>query len=118
MSTPANDGNDGRDTKGRFAPGNKHGLGRPRNQRIDEMRTTMLCSVRHEDIIEVTRALVEKAKRGQIDAIRLLYDRVFGPITAMDVKEEIEQLHEAIRSLQQDEDESKLRTFLEKRFVA
>src|SRR5262245_45165203 len=78
MSTPLNSAADARDAKGRFAVGNKAGRGNPLNRHAHRLRYALLAAVKREDIREVVRALVEKAKGGDVAAIKELLDRCLG----------------------------------------
>jgi len=95
METPFHNGkNGGRDTAGRFAPGNPGGPGRPGNTKVAELRTALLSEVTAEDVAAVVRALVDKAKSGDVAAARLLLPYIVGPPPDLDAELEgrLEQL--------------------------
>jgi hypothetical protein len=71
---------EGRDTKtGRFKDGNKHGQGRPpglQNRITRQVRE--LLTVEAE---ELTRALIAKAKAGDVAALKVIFSRLVPPVT-------------------------------------
>jgi hypothetical protein len=69
---------EGRDTSGRFAKGNPGGPGNPYPRQVAAFRQALLNCVTEEDIIAVTRAIIEEAKDGNIAAAKLLFQYVFG----------------------------------------
>ena len=80
---------DGHDAKGRFAAGNKLGQGNPHASQVSRLRSTMLNSVTQKDLKAVVTKLVSMAKEGDLRAIQLLFDRVFGrAVTTLEVGEE------------------------------
>jgi hypothetical protein len=72
------------DSRGRFAAGNKAGKGNPHHRRVAELRAKMLERVTPDDLSAVVEALVNKAKAGDMAAIKPLRDRVFGRIADHD----------------------------------
>jgi hypothetical protein len=68
----------GRTARGRFAQGNPGGPGNPYAKRVADLRAALLESVTEQDIRTVARALVMRAKAGEIPAIRELLDRLMG----------------------------------------
>jgi hypothetical protein len=72
------DGAGGRDARGRFAAGNAGGPGNPHAAAVAKMRAAMLAAITDDDIREVVRMLVDRAKRGNIQAARELLDRCCG----------------------------------------
>jgi ribosomal protein L17 len=53
-------------------------------------------AVTEDDLTEVVESLITKAKNGDIAAIKVLFDRLFGPPIAADLLERIEQLEQQI----------------------
>lgn len=84
MSAPKANGGNGRDGKGRFAPGNKGGPGNPNTQRVARLRETLLNAVTPEEMERVVRALLDKAQEGDVPAIKELLDRTIGKAVAKD----------------------------------
>ena len=75
---PSPSGDNGRDKAGRFASGNRFSLGNPHAQRIAKLRAALIEAVTPADVRAVVKALVRKAKRGDVIAIRELLDRTIG----------------------------------------
>lgn len=70
---------DGRDTRtGRFLPGNRAGRGNPQARRVAALRATLLRAVTREDRAAAVQALIDKAKDGDVAAIREVLDRCIG----------------------------------------
>jgi hypothetical protein len=90
---------DGRDRKGRFAPGNKLATGNPHARQVGALRSALLNTVKPADIREVVQKLVELAKAGDLVAARLLLERCLGPAVPIDVMEQIEQMQEQLERL-------------------
>lgn len=78
IATPSKTGDNGGDMTGRFSSGNRFARGNPHARRTARLRAELLRSVGPDDIREIVRALVEKAKSGDVQAIRELLDRVLG----------------------------------------
>ncbi len=70
----------GRTSNGRFALGNPGGPGNPHGRRSAWLREQLLEAVSDRDMQAVVRALVSKAKAGDIAAIRELLNRVLGRV--------------------------------------
>src|SRR5689334_10197691 len=68
----------GRDGKGRFTKGNPGGPGNPFARRVAALRTALLEVVTEDDIQEAAKRLIEKARQGDLAAIRLLYAYTLG----------------------------------------
>ena len=76
---PSADGRDGR--TGRFLAGNRAGRGNPQARRVAALRAVLLREVTGDDLRAVVRALIDKAKRGDVAAIREVLDRAVGKPT-------------------------------------
>ena len=97
MSAPSPNGsNGGRDTAGRFAPGWKGGPGNPYARRVGELRRALLDAVTAEDLAAVIKALVVKAKDGDVQAARLVLSYAVGPPPELDA--ELEARLEALEA--------------------
>ena len=68
----------GRTPRGQFAKGNLGGPGNPYARRVADLRAALLESVTEQDIRAVARALVKRAKEGEVPAVRELLDRLLG----------------------------------------
>jgi hypothetical protein len=68
----------GRDSKGRFAPGNSGGPGNPFARQTAQLRSALVRRVTSEDMEAIADELVFKAKNGNLAAIKLLFQYVIG----------------------------------------
>src|SRR5437879_3639900 len=68
----------GRDQRGRFARGNKGGPGNPFARQVAASRAALLASVTAEDLAAIVRALIDKAKGGDVAAAKLVFAYVLG----------------------------------------
>ena len=91
-------GGAGRDSKGRFTPGNPGGPGNPHARQIGLLRSAMIEAVSPEDMRSIALELVDKAKDGNLAAARLLFDRVLGRPLEADILERIEALEAQSRT--------------------
>ena len=89
MTLPSPNGRDGR---GRFAPGWRGGPGNPHAKRVGELRSALLAAVTPEDMATIVGKLVELAKAGDVRAIREVMDRTLGKPIEADLIERLEQL--------------------------
>jgi hypothetical protein len=92
MSEPLGPVSDGRDSRGRFGPGNKAAKGNPYAKRVAQLRAALLKSVSRDDVREIIRALVEKARGGDVAAAREVLDRCLGRPLPADVEERLAAL--------------------------
>ena len=67
-----------RDPLGRFAPGNRGGRGNPMAARVAALRSVLLDAVTPADLVAVVAALIDRAKAGDVPAIREVLDRAVG----------------------------------------
>ena len=82
---PSTNGSNGRDRRGRFAKGNGGGPGNPYARRVADLRRSLLHAVSDDDLRQIIRVLVKKAKGGDIHAIREVLTRLIGrPSESMD----------------------------------
>jgi hypothetical protein len=81
INGPNGRGAHGRDQAGRFAKGNPGGPGNPHARRTAEIRATLISTVSDEDLQDIVRALVGKAKAGDVVAAREVLDRILGKAT-------------------------------------
>jgi hypothetical protein len=83
VNDPIKNGENGRDTGGRFSRGCKAGPGRRRRTNAAELRKAMLDAISPDDVRVMIEALVSRARHGNLQVIRELLDRVCGkPIQA------------------------------------
>lgn len=85
-------GRDGRDQRGRFAPGNTGGPGNPHAAQVSKLRAALLESVTDDDLRGVMSALVKAAKGGSVPAARELLERVLGKPVELDIIERLDAL--------------------------
>jgi len=78
MPTPSPNGSNGRDSAGKFLPGNGGGPGNPHAGRVAKLRSALMKAVSEKDVRDVAKALVTAAKDGDVQAAKLLFDRVIG----------------------------------------
>jgi len=90
-STNGVNGGNSRGTNGRFLPGNPGGPGNPHVHRVAELRSTFFEVVTKQELRAVIRALLKKAKAGDIIAARELLDRCLGkPQQTVDIDLEVD----------------------------
>lgn len=70
-----------RDSRGRFAKGNSGGPGNPFGRQVATLRKVLLSCVSEEDMAAIGNKLVEMAKNGNIQAIKLLFSYTLGKPT-------------------------------------
>jgi hypothetical protein len=99
LHTPlAPSGDGGHDpVTGRFQPGNPGGRGNPFAKRVAALRSALLDAVTPEDIAAAVRALIDRAKAGDVAAIRELLDRCIGKPQETDLFERIEALEASLQ---------------------
>jgi hypothetical protein len=96
MKSPTANGDNGRDDRGRFLPGNPGGPGNPLAVRVSKLRSALLNAVTEDDMREIVRKLVSLAKDGDTVAARILFDRVLGRPVESDLIARIEELEEQL----------------------
>ena len=80
---PSPNGANGRGPKGRFAKGNPGGPGNPYAKRTADIRAAFTEAVTVDDLQAIVKALVRKAKKGDVIAAREVFDRLVGKATVM-----------------------------------
>ena len=93
---PSSNGANGRDKGGRFAAGNPGGPGNPHAAATAMLRAALVRSVTEDDIQAVVAALVQKARSGDVVAIRELLDRTIGKPSKMGLVERVETLERQV----------------------
>jgi hypothetical protein len=66
---------EGRDMQGRWMPGNSG-----RGNHVTSLKTALREAVTVQDVCEIMDVLVGMAKKGNLEAIRLFFDRIFGRV--------------------------------------
>ena len=87
----------GRAPNGRFATGNKLGVGNPLAGRAAKLRSALLQSVSEADVRSITKALVQAARGGDVAAVKLLLSYTLGAPEAMDVSERLDALESRLK---------------------
>ena len=72
MNTQDTTSNPGRDDTGRFTAGNRGGPGNPFARQVAALRQALIASVTAEDIQAVAASMLELAKRGNVQAAKVL----------------------------------------------
>ncbi len=85
-------GRDGRDPRGRFAPGNVGGPGNPHAAQVAKLRAALLEAVTDDDVRGVVCALVKAAKGGSVPAARELLERLLGKPLEWDILDRLDTL--------------------------
>lgn len=70
--------NGDRDSRGRFAPGNKLAVGNPHARRVAQFRTAMFGAVTEDDLRQIAAKLAEMALAGDTTAAKLLLGYLLG----------------------------------------
>jgi hypothetical protein len=82
---PSTNGGNGRDGRGRFTAGNRGGPGNPFARQTAALRRALLAVVTPQDIEAIARMLVERARGGDLVAVKLLLLYAVGrPAEAVD----------------------------------
>lgn len=92
MISPCATGPNGRDQAGRFAAGNRCAKGNPFARRMAELRSALISAVTDEDLRDIIKALIEKAKRGDVPAAKEVLDRTLGRPQEADLIQRLEEL--------------------------
>jgi hypothetical protein len=89
MVTPSTNGRNG---SGQFATGNKHGKGNPLFGKVATLRSAVLESVTPATVKGLIKALIERAKAGDIAAAKLILPYLIGqPATTKEMEAEAEE---------------------------
>lgn len=87
----------GRGSDGKFLPGNHCSKGGNKMARKTRaLRSTLLRSVNSKDMRQIIDVLITKAKKGNLIAIREIFDRVLGRPLEADIIEKVEALEQII----------------------
>lgn len=88
----------GRDVRGRFQKGNRGGPGNPMARKVGQLRAALFRCVTTGELRQVVHRLVQNASAGDVQAARLLLDRLLGPCVAVDVEERLAALERIAES--------------------
>lgn len=77
--TPSKNGGNGRDAKtGQFLPGNSGGPGNRRGIELYKWRAVLLEATSPEDVLEIWKVGMQRAKDGDIHWAREIFNRLMG----------------------------------------
>ena len=62
---------------------------------MQKLRSGLLQAVSAANLRRVTKRLVDTATNGDVSAAKLLFDRVLGPIMALDIEARLQALEES-----------------------
>ena len=82
----------GRSNSGRFTQGNRIGKGNPAAKQAQQLRFALLKAVKPVDLKKIVSKLIQLAAEGDVQAAKLIFDRVLGPPIPLDIEERISQL--------------------------
>lgn len=99
---PSPNGDNGRDTRGRFAKGNPGGPGNPLAKRVGELRAELLRTITPATIRAVVAKLIAKAKTGDAFAAREVLNRAVGLPLQADILERLHELETTVEELKHD----------------
>jgi len=85
-----------RDTRGRFTQGNKEGRGNPFAHKVNKLRAALLQEVSEKNIRAILKNVVKQAEQGDLAAVKILLDRIFGPPIPADLIQRLEELERTI----------------------
>jgi hypothetical protein len=94
IGEPSPTGDNGRDNRGRFGPGNKAGKGNPLNKRTQQIRVALILAVKPSDVRKAVKKLIEQAVAGDRLALAELLDRTIGRPAMSDIETRIAQLEQ------------------------
>ena len=93
---PSTNGDNGKDSLGRFEQGNKYGMGNPFAKKTAQLRAALLSAITPDDMAVVIKILISKARGGDLVAVKELLDRAVGRPVEADLYEKIEDLEHII----------------------
>ena len=98
--SPSTDGLNGRNENGKFTENNRFGHGNPFAKKTAQLRAALLSAITPDDMIAIIKITIVKARRGQIAAIREVFDRAIGKSLESDLLEKIETLEKAVNEFE------------------
>jgi hypothetical protein len=107
QETATNGNGSGRDSKGRFTAGNPGGPGNPFARRVAQLRSVMLQCITDEDMQAITHAVLLKARNGDLQAVKLMYQYGIGKASdavnpdTLDI-DEYKQIYEPQKDIMED----------------
>jgi hypothetical protein len=86
----------GRQARGRFAPGNKAAQGNGQARKVARFRASMFAAVKAGDVRAIVVKLLEQAKAGEGWAVKLALEYLVGPPRDVDLDERLTALEETV----------------------
>jgi hypothetical protein len=83
-----------RGPNGRFLPGNRLAKGNPAARRAQSLRFALLRAVKPSDLTQIVEKLIQLAIGGDVQAAKLVLDRVLGPLVPIDIEERLTRLEQ------------------------
>ncbi len=94
VNSPSPTEPNGRGSNGRFLPGNRLAKGNPAAKRAQKLRLALMKAVKPSDLERIVAKLIDEAAAGDVQAAKLIMDRVLGPPLSHDVEERLAQLEQ------------------------
>ena len=94
--SPAGASTSVRDPKGRWQQGNRAGRGNPLAKQVQAIRVALVSAISVEDIQAVVQALIKKAKKGDVVAAKIIFERTAGPAAALDLDLRLTELENQV----------------------
>ena len=85
---PLSTGDNGRKKDGKFGQGNKFGGGNPNHKKACQLRSSLFKAVTQTDLRKIIKSMVKAAADGDVQAARLVFERMLGPAVAIDLDEQ------------------------------
>ena len=89
-------GNGGRDSRGRFASGNLGGPGNPLGGLVAKLRAALIRAVKPADVKAIIRALLKRARAGDVETARLILSYTLGKPVEFDLLERLETIEKRL----------------------
>lgn len=94
---PSNPGVNGeRDQRGRFAAGNRAGQGNKLAGQVAKLRASLIRGVTEADMRAIIKALVKKARGGDVAAAKIVLERTLGRPAEFDLLERLEAIEQFV----------------------
>ena len=90
--TPSQNGENGRDSRGRFAPGNSGGPGNATARKAATFRAKLFDAVSVGDFAAIVARLLQEAKGGESWAVKLTLEYLVGPPQDIALEERLQKL--------------------------
>ena len=98
-TSPSTHGNSDRGKDGRFRAGNRYGKGNPLAGRAAKIRAVLLDKLSPEQAAVIADSLIDKAKKGNLAAVREIFDRTVGRPASSELTDRVERLEQMVEDL-------------------